>query len=50
MVVTALIFAQSTGKLSVYVNLNLLIYHVPRLFPFGNHKFDFEICESISVS
>ena len=34
----------------MYVNLKLLIYHVPRLFPFGNHKFDFEICESISVS
>ena len=31
----------------IYINPKLLIYSPP--FPFGNHKFVFYICESISV-
>ena len=33
----------------VCVNLKLLIYSSPRPFPFGNHKFVFEVCEPVSV-
>ena len=32
----------------VYVNPELLIYLFPP-FPFGNHKFVFFVCESVSV-
>ena len=32
----------------VYVNPKLLIYPSPPPFPFGNHKFVFEVCESPS--
>ena len=35
------------SKQYAYVNLNLPIYHFPPCFPFGNHKFDFEICVSV---
>ena len=33
----------------ICVNLNLLVYRVLPHFLFGNHKFDFEVCESVSV-
>ena len=33
---------------SVYINPKLLIYPSPP-FPFGNHKFDFYVSDSISV-
>ena len=33
----------------IYVNPRLLIYLSPPPFPFGNHKFVFTVCESISV-
>ena len=33
----------------LYVTPNLLIYPSPRPFSFGNHKFVFEDCESVSV-
>ena len=33
----------------VSANPKMLIYLSPTHFPFGNHKFDFYACESISV-
>ena len=35
--------------LCVYVNTKLLIYPSPSPFPFGNLKFVFKVCESVSV-